>query len=195
MKKLIVITLFSFIYLISSAPPNVSNDLSPLNVFQAYKTYQVKLERKRLMDSAAYHESRNCPTIVNSIGCLGLFQFGKSARKITGYGHVDIKHAIRDQKTGKRYLNIAYWPVKDQYLAMDSLMNFNQTKLAKEIDIYVGSRVCGVEITLSGIIMTAHLAGWHGVKNWFDTFGKDNATDMNGTSILTYMKLFSGYKI
>jgi hypothetical protein len=127
---------------------------------------------------------------------VGLFQFGYAARKATGYGHVTL-NLMRDPITKKKlpYINIDTWPIEQQYLAMDSLLTINEDHLKCEIDVYEGKTISGIKITKSGILSAAHLAGPQGVKNFFNSHGTENPTDMNNTSVKTYLKLFSQYNI
>lgn len=207
MKKLIIILLLTPFFLNVLAPPLIFNSQNTTSNFQYRILYLQKLkkikldylkalERKRLQDDISIAESGKNPLIVNSIDCIGLFQFGKAARKSTGHNHINPSDIIKDPVSGKKYLrDITIWPIADQYKAMDSLMNINETKLIYEIETYSGTTISGVLITKSGIICAAHLAGYGNVKRFFKTNGQKNSKDLNGTSILTYMNRFKGYAI
>ena len=53
--------------------------------------------------------------------------------------------------------------------------------------------ISGSEITESGILAAAHLAGPGSVKRYLRSLGKFNVKDGYGTTVSTYMKKFSGY--
>ena len=61
------------------------------------------------------------------------------------------------------------------------------------INTYDGKSVWGVNITESGLLAAAHLAGSGNVKRFFQK-GLD-FKDANGTKMTFYMKQFGGYKL
>lgn len=53
----------------------------------------------------------------------------------------------------------------------------------------------GQEITESGILAAAHLAGAGNVKKYLRSYGELNVDDDFGSSVSYYIKKFSGYDI
>lgn len=57
---------------------------------------------------------------------------------------------------------------------------------------YVGQRINGVEVTMSGMIAVAHLGGYEGLKDHLSSGGSYNPSDANGTSLSHYMRSHGG---
>ena len=57
----------------------------------------------------------------------------------------------------------------------------------------MGHHVKGVEITESGILAAAHLAGAGNVKKYLYSSGSMDVVDAYGTSITQYLRKFRGY--
>jgi len=175
------------------APPLNENHYTKVEEYQTYLKY---IEYQRFINDIAYSESRLNPLIVNSIGCVGLFQFGKCARKATGSPLITSKDITYNASTKKRYLkNDSIWSIESQYSAMDSLIKINSNHLNKEISIYCGKYISNVLVTKSGIIAAAHLAGYSNVKKFLKSDGKHNPKDIYKTSILMYLDKFKSYEI
>ena len=123
-------------------------------------------------------ESSNRYDVVNRLGYLGKYQFGRNTLK-----SLDIK------TTKKEFLSNPDL----QEEAMDRLLTENYKSLRRYINKYEGTVHNGVYITKSGVLAAAHLGGAGNVRRWFRR-GAD-FQDANGTSIVTYMKKFSGYNL
>ena len=159
---------------------------------EAYKVYLIEKSKSDFKKAIAYRESRYNHLIVNSINCIGLYQFGEAARKAVGAPTIHSSDIIYNRKTGKRYLkNDSVWPITDQNLAMDNLIIINTNRLKHEIDSLDGQNVNGITITKSGLLAAAHLGGAGSVKRFIKT--QYNAKDMNETSIADYMIEFGGF--
>jgi hypothetical protein len=52
-----------------------------------------------------------------------------------------------------------------------------------------------VEVTESGILAAAHLAGAGNVKKYLRSYGENDVEDAYGTSISEYLEKFSGYDL
>lgn len=130
------------------------------------------------LDKLGFTESNNNYEKVNRLGYMGKYQFGKSTLKL-----LDIK------TTKKEFLSN---PELQEY-AVTRLLEENKKTLRRFIKKYDGKIVHGVYVTESGILAAAHLGGAGNVAKWFRS-GKD-FKDGNGTSIVTYMKKFSGYSL
>lgn len=71
----------------------------------------------------------------------------------------------------------------------------NKWILRRDIKRFVGKRINGVQITESGILAAAHLAGAGNVKKYLRSYGKTTFNDAFGTSIYSYIKKFAGYNV
>jgi hypothetical protein len=126
-----------------------------------------------------FKESRNRYHIVNKLGYLGKYQFGKSTLK-----------RLKIYNTEK-FLNDS----EQQEKAFAALCSLNKHILRKDIRRSVGRRINGIQITESGIIAAAHLGGAGNVKKYLRSGGTTNFSDAFGSSIEYYMKKFSGFDV
>ena len=128
-------------------------------------------------EAIAFKESRGNYRKVNSFGYLGKYQFGESTlNRIRIYDTTDFLNDPELQE--------------DAFYALCSL---NKWILIRDIKRSVGKKINGVEITESGILAAAHLAGAGNVKKYLRSNGEANAHDAFGTNIHHYMKRFAGY--
>ena len=142
---------------------------------------EVKVDLKghdAFLDKLGNFESGNDYKKVNRLGYMGRYQFGRQALK-----QVDLDISRRE------FLNNP----ELQELAMERLMQHNNSTLERFIKKYNGKTLHGIKVTRSGVLAAAHLGGATNVKKWFRS-GKD-FKDANGTSITKYMKLFGGYSL
>jgi len=135
-------------------------------------------ETEMFLNAIGMRESSNRYDVVNGWGYMGKYQFGKRTLKNLGY---DISK--------KEFLNSPHI----QEMAMLDLLLHNKKILQSYIDDYSGIVVDGTEITESGILASAHLAGPGNVKRYFKK-GKQ-FKDGNGTKLTSYLINFSGYKL
>jgi len=138
---------------------------------------------KSFKTELAFRESGNNWKEYNPYGYIGKYQFGKAALQVTGYGHVDFVSFMN---------NPAVFPEREQDKAMDSLLTINERLLKPYIDEYEGTLVLDtVEITRSGILAAAHLAGPNNVIRFLNTHGKHNPKDKMGTRLSDYLTTFA----
>jgi hypothetical protein len=128
-------------------------------------------------------ESANQWQVINSIGCMGKYQFATATLEFLGY------HGITPEKF-KANPNI--FPPALQELALIDLIRHNENSL-KKFNQYIGQVINGILITKAGLLGAAHLAGVRGVQRYLT--GNHNAVDMNGSSIQTYLIEFQNYII
>lgn len=128
-------------------------------------------------EALAFKESRGDYFTVNTFGYLGKYQFGKETLKLLGIYNP------------MYFLNTP----KLQEKAFIANSRRNKWILRKDIDRYVGKKIAGVEVTESGIIAAAHLAGAGSVKKYLRSYGADNFADGYGTTVRYYLKRFAGY--
>lgn len=130
-------------------------------------------------EALAFKESQGDYTVINKLGYLGKYQFGKSTLKRFNIHNTSnfLKNPELQEKT---------------FIA---LCKVNKWILRKDIKRFVGKRINGTVITESGIIAAAHLSGAGNVKKYLRSYGKFRFNDAFGTSISQYMKKFSGYDV
>ncbi len=118
-------------------------------------------------EALAFKESQGDYFTTNTLGYLGKYQFGIGTLQLMG---------VQEKVF---HTNIAR----------------NKWILRKDIPRFVGQHMNGVEITESGILAAAHLAGAGNVKRFLRSHGDFDVNDAFGTSINSYMKKFSGYDV
>lgn len=128
-------------------------------------------------EAIGFKESAGKYGRVNKYGYLGKYQFGKETLKLLG-----IYNTITFLNTPE---------LQEQAFFVNAKRN--KWILRKDIKRFVGKKIAGVIITDSGILASAHLAGPGNVKRFLRSYGTINTSDVFGSSILKYMKLFSGY--
>lgn len=128
-------------------------------------------------EAIGFKESAGKYNRVNKYGYLGKYQFGKETLKLIG-----IYNTITFLNTPE---------LQEQAFLVNAKRN--KWILRRDIKRFVGKKISGVIITESGILASAHLAGPGNVKRFLRSYGTINTSDAFGSSILKYMKLFSGY--
>lgn len=128
-------------------------------------------------EAIAFKESRGNYKKINTFGYLGKYQFGESTlNRISIY---DTRSFLEDPKL--------------QEDAFYTLCSLNKWILIRDIKRSVGKKINGIEITESGILAAAHLAGAGNVKKYLRSNGELNSTDAYGSDVELYMKRFAGY--
>ena len=130
-------------------------------------------------EALAFKESQGNCFIINTLGYLGKYQFGIGTLQLMGVYNATY------------FLNN---PVLQERVFQINIAR-NKWILRKDINRFVGKRIGGVEITESGMLAAAHLAGAGNVKKYLRSYGKYNVADVYGTDITNYMKKFSGYDV
>ena len=160
---------------------NISEDLAMATNVQSanYNMFTPHLGKsfEGFKEALAFKESRGDYFTVNTLGYLGKYQFGEETLKLLGI------------YTPNQFL---YNP-ELQEKAFIANAERNKWVLRKDIQRFEGIQISGIEITESGILAAAHLAGPGSVKKFLRSFGGNNKSDAYGTSVKTYMKKFSGY--
>ncbi|MFK5958209.1 MAG: peptidoglycan-binding protein LysM [Lutibacter sp.] len=128
-------------------------------------------------EAVAFKESQGNYHIVNTLGYLGKYQFGKSTLK---------RFNIYNSQLFLESPEL-------QEKAFIALCSVNKWILRKDIKRSVGEKINGIKITESGIIAAAHLAGAGNVKKYLRSNGENKFIDAYGSSIQHYLKQFSGY--
>ena len=130
-------------------------------------------------EALAFKESSGNYFATNSLGYLGKYQFGVGTLELMGVfnSSVFLNDPGLQEKTFET--NIAR----------------NKWIMRRDIKKFVGKKIKGVEITESGMLAAAHLAGPGNVMKYLRSYGKVNFKDAYGTTIISYLKYFSGYDI
>jgi hypothetical protein len=128
-------------------------------------------------EALAFKESRGNYKIVNEYGYMGKYQFGKGTLKLIGIYNP------------KLFLNSP----ELQEAAFYANASRNKWILIRDIARFSGKRINGIEITESGILAAAHLAGPGSVKKYLRSWGANSFSDAFGTTIGYYIKRFAGF--
>nr|WP_272149402.1 peptidoglycan-binding protein LysM [Tenacibaculum aiptasiae] len=130
-------------------------------------------------EALAFKESQGRYRVINKLGYLGKYQFGKETLK--RFRIYNTNHFLKNPELQEKAF-IAYCKV-------------NKWILRKDIRRSVGKTINGVKITESGILAAAHLSGAGNVKKYLRSNGVFQFNDAFGTSIQSYMKKFAGYDV
>ncbi|NQX81765.1 MAG: peptidoglycan-binding protein LysM [Flavobacteriaceae bacterium] len=128
-------------------------------------------------EALGFKESGGRYHIVNRLGYLGKYQFGKSTLK-----SLKIFDTFKFLKSPKL-----------QEKAFVALCSANKWALRREIKKWTGKTIKGVVVTESGILAAAHLSGATRLREFFKGRGARDFRDAFGTSITDYMRKFSGF--
>jgi len=139
----------------------------------------IKQSHKNFLSAIGRRESSNRYDIINRYGYMGKYQFGRKTLNTIGFKNISNSKFISSPRI--------------QEAAMITLLRVNKKNLRRQIKRHVGTVVNGVYITESGLLAGAHLAGAGNVKKWLRN-GK-LFKDGLGTSVVSYIELFGGYKL
>lgn len=128
-------------------------------------------------EALAFKESGGDYFTTNTLGYLGKYQFGLTTLQLMGIHNPA-------QFLGSPEL---------QEKVFDINLSRNKWILRRDIPRFVGRRINGIEVTESGILAAAHLAGAGNVKKYLRSGGQLDVTDAYGTSISHYLRAFRGY--
>lgn len=130
-------------------------------------------------EALAFKESKGNYFAVNTFGYLGKYQFGMGTLELMGVNseHQFLNDPVLQEKVF--HINIAR----------------NKWILRRDIKRFAGIRISGIEITESGMLAAAHLAGAGNVKRYLRSLGNKDVMDDFGTNIAEYMKEFAGYDV
>jgi hypothetical protein len=150
--------------------------------YPKYLEYNIPYLQKNFVafkQAVAFKESQGRYTVVNTLGYLGKYQFGRTTLE-----RLDIYNTNEFLQNPEL-----------QEKAFIALCKVNKWILRKDIQRSVGKTVNGIVITESGILAAAHLSGAGNVKNYLRSNGTDCFSDAYGTTIKSYLKKFAGYDI
>ena len=130
-------------------------------------------------EALAFKESQGKYTVVNTLGYLGKYQFGRTT--LQRFKIYNTQAFLRNPELQEK--------------AFVALCKVNKWILRKDIKRSVGKTINGVKITESGILAAAHLSGAGNVKKFLRSNGADGFSDAYGSTIQSYLKKFSGYNV
>mmetsp|Transcript_17215 Transcript_17215/g.56355 ORF Transcript_17215/g.56355 Transcript_17215/m.56355 type:complete len:214 (+) Transcript_17215:44-685(+) len=130
-------------------------------------------------EAVAFKESQGNYFVVNTLGYLGKYQFGKGTLKMIGI--YNPQAFLKNPKLQEK--------------AFEANASRNKWILRRDIKRSVGKKINGVLITESGILAAAHLAGPGSVKKYLRSGGKQGFADAYGSTVKYYMKRFAGYDV
>ncbi|MGB1043025.1 MAG: peptidoglycan-binding protein LysM [Tenacibaculum sp.] len=130
-------------------------------------------------EALAFKESQGKYRVVNKLGYLGKYQFGRETLK--RFRIYNTNNFLKSPELQEKAF-IAYCKV-------------NKWILRKDIKRSVGKTISGIKITESGILAAAHLSGAGNVKKYLRSNGAFKFNDAFGTSIESYLKKFAGYDV
>ena len=128
-------------------------------------------------EALAFKDSRGNYKVINEFGYMGKYQFGKGTLNLIGIKDTNLFLNSPELQEAAFYANAAR----------------NKWILIRDIKKYEGKVINGIEITESGILAAAHLAGPGSVKKYLRSWGANGFSDGFGTSIGFYIKKFAGY--
>ena len=128
-------------------------------------------------EALAFKESSGDYFITNTLGYLGKYQFGIGTLQLMG-----VYNATKFLKSPEL-----------QERVFETNLSRNKWILRRDIPRFVGKIIKGVEITESGILAAAHLAGPGNVMKYLRSWGDYDLADDYGTTISHYMGRFKGY--
>ena len=175
---------FSIVFLGFINATTVGKKTLPTNTITSPKlvAYNIPYLEKDFVgfkEALAFKESQGKYTVVNTLGYLGKYQFGKTTL---------LRFKIYNTKA---FLNNPELQEK----AFKALCKVNKWILRKDIQRCVGKTINGITISTSGILAAAHLSGAGNVKKFLRSNGTRNFSDAYGSSIESYLKKFGGYDV
>jgi len=148
--------------------------------------FHEKKSFNEFLEKLAFRESSGNWKAINRFGYMGKYQMGKLALRDIG---MDSITPIKFRKDSSIFSE------KLQDVAIKKYIRKNRKYLKDCIERYRNTTINGIFITESSILGAAHLVGHRSVKEWLNCGGLIKKVDGNGTTIESYLKLFSGYKI
>lgn len=155
--------------------PQLTPDLSPAQPVPPF----IGTSFMGFREALGFKESGGDYFTTNTLGYLGKYQFGIGTLQLMG-----VYNATRFLESPQL-----------QEKVFETNLARNKWILRRDIPRFVGKRIRGVEVTESGILAAAHLAGAGNVKKYLRSWGEWDVVDAYGTSISHYLKKFRGYDI
>lgn len=196
MKRVIILLILSVAFATFTSTSTLPVEMLEENMEYDLERFKVKVETEKFhklnslglenfLNHLAYKESSNNPNVVNTLGYIGKYQFGRAALKEIGYGSLRVSEFRK---------NPSIFPEEAQDEAIIMLLKINRKRLESTIEKYEGKYIAGIKITEAGLLAAAHLAGASGVKRFLRTNGRYNPSDSYGTRLSDYLLEFSKHE-
>jgi hypothetical protein len=196
MKRVIILLILSVAFATFTSTSTLPVEMLEENMEYDLERFKVKVETEKFhklnslglenfLNHLAYKESSNNPNVVNTLGYIGKYQFGRAALKEVGYGSLRVSEFRK---------NPSIFPEEAQDKAIIMLLKINRKRLESTIEKYEGKYIAGIKITEAGLLAAAHLAGASGVKRFLRTNGRYNPADSYGTRLSDYLLEFSKHE-
>ncbi|QTE22706.1 peptidoglycan-binding protein LysM [Polaribacter cellanae] len=130
-------------------------------------------------EAVAFKESQGKYTVVNTLGYLGKYQFGRTT--LERFRIYNTQAFLKNPELQEK--------------AFVALCKVNKWILRKDIKRSVGKTINGIKITESGILAAAHLSGAGNVKKFLRSGGTECFSDAYGATIQSYLRKFGGYNV
>lgn len=157
---------------------NAADEVS-LPEFVDYNIPYLQKDFVGFKEALAFKESQGKYRVVNTLGYLGKYQFGRTT--LERFNIYNTQHFLQNPEMQER--------------AFVALCKVNKWILRKDIRRSVGKTINGIKITESGILAAAHLSGAGNVKKFLRSNGNIRFSDAYGASIQSYLKKFGGYDV
>ena len=180
-KKFLFFTsvLLLFVNAISVNEKLKENNNKSYPKFLDYNIPYLKNNFVAFKEALAFKESQGKYTVVNTLGYLGKYQFGRTT--LERFEIYNTKEFLQNPELQEK--------------AFTALCKVNKWILRKDIKRSVGKTINGIEFTESGILAAAHLGGAGNVKKFLRSNGTETFSDAYGSSIQVYLKKFAGYDV
>ncbi|WP_405568039.1 peptidoglycan-binding protein LysM [Polaribacter sp. Asnod6-C07] len=190
-KKFIFLVLV-FTLFVNATSVNISSD-KKTTVYTTFVTKETKILPVNMdynipylqnnyvafKEAVAFKESQGKYYVVNTLGYLGKYQFGRTT--LQRFKIYDTEAFLKNPE--------------QQEKAFLALCKVNKWILRKDIKRSVGKTINGIKITESGILAAAHLSGAGNVKKFLRSNGNIRFADAYGATIQSYLKKFSNYDV
>ncbi|MBR6824068.1 MAG: hypothetical protein IKM70_03250 [Firmicutes bacterium] len=149
---------------------------------------------REFLDALAMRESSDNYTAVNSLGYLGRYQLGGMALQDAGFKDAAGSWTATAARHGVHS--------KEDFLAtpaaQDAAVTAYHRRLCRyirnyELEEYLGTQYCGVEVTRSGLLAASHLVGAKALAEALAS--GEPVYDGNRVPASEYMQLLAGYRI
>jgi hypothetical protein len=186
-KKIIDIKKFLFLcslFLVFISATSVDKKITAVEKvsYPEFTDYNIPYLQKDFVgfkEALAFKESQGKYRVVNTLGYLGKYQFGRTT--LQRFKIYNTQAFLKNPELQEK--------------AFLALCKVNKWILRKDIKRSVGKTINGIKVTESGILAAAHLSGAGNVKKFLRSNGSLRFSDAYGATIQSYLKKFAGYNV